>query len=399
MRYARAAFLPDTFHEINGVAHTSRHFEAFSRRRQIPFLSIHCGPERQLKTDGNVTIMQLKRGPFSIGLDAHLDYDPFLLRYSEAVIAEIKRFGAELIHVTGPGDMGMLGWYAASRLRLPLVASWHTSLHEYSGKRLQRLLHFLPADLGQRAGTVAESLSLKMLEFFYRRAAFSLAPNQQLVEFVAEMTDRPVYLMKRGVDSELFSPERRNRSGRPFCLGYVGRLTAEKNVRFLVELANALKLLGRTDFQFVVVGEGREEDWLRQNLPDAIFTGVLRGARLAEAYANMDLFLFPSHTDTFGNVVLEALASGVPAVVTNGGGPKFLVQSGITGFVANSNRNFIQSVSEVMSNAALHGDLCAAARRYALEQSWDMVFEQVFRAYGDCYRTSKPVTHPAFHKA
>jgi glycosyltransferase involved in cell wall biosynthesis len=79
------------------------------------------------------------------------------------------------------------------------------------------------------------------------------------------------------------------------------------------------------------VGQGRESNWLRENVHNAILTGVLRGERLAEAYAGMDLFVFPSHTDTFGNVVVEALASGVPVVVTATGGPKFLVQQGLTG--------------------------------------------------------------------
>jgi glycosyltransferase involved in cell wall biosynthesis len=380
--------LPDTFHEVNGVAHTSRQLEAFARRRQIPFLSIHAGSKNEKSTDGAVTVIQLKRGPVRIGLDANLDYDPFLMRYAGRILSEVRSFGAELIHITGPGDMGALGCYISWRLQLPLVISWHTSLHEYAGRRLERLLRFTGERLSHRAGMSAEKLSLRILRWFYRRAAIVMAPNQELIDLTRSMTARPVFLMRRGVDTQLFTPARRNRVTGAFRIGYVGRLTPEKNVRFLAELSNTLTTLGRDSFEFMIVGEGSEEAWLRAHLPNAIFAGVLRGERLAEAYANMDLFAFPSTTDTFGNVILEALASGVPAIVTGSGGPKFLVQSGITGHVASSDWDFISFVNNIMTNPCLHRQMREAARQYASLQSWDSVFEAVFRAYGQCREAS-----------
>ena len=393
MPHARAVFMPDTFHEVNGVAHTSRQLEAFARRQQIPFLSIHCGPVVERLDDGAVTILQLKRGRAKLGLDANLDYDPLLFRYARRLQVEIQKFGAELIHITGPGDMGTLGWYLAKKLRLPLVISWHTSLHEYAGRRLERVLGFLGRRISRRAGVWAERMAWRVLTWFYRQAALSLAPNQELVAMVGEMTGQPTFLMKRGVNTRLFSPTRRNSMPGPFRIGYVGRLTAEKNVRFLAELGNALQVLGRSNFAIVVVGEGREEAWLRKYVPHAVFNGVLRGERLAEVYANMDVFVFPSRTDTFGNVILEALASGVPAVVTNAGGPKFLIESGVTGFVAASDWDFITAVNEIMTDGSLHRRMRTAAREYALAQSWDVVFEQVFRAYESCRPAQAEVEH------
>jgi glycosyltransferase involved in cell wall biosynthesis len=394
--YPRAAFLPDTFHEANGVAHTSRHLEAFARRRQIPFLSVHCGPNNEKSSNGAVTVLQLKRGPASFGLDANLDYDPFLMRYAGRILSEVRSFGAELIHITGPGDMGALGCYVSWRLQLPLVISWHTSLHEYAGRRLERLLRFTGEKLSHRAGASAERSSLQILGWFYRRAAIVMAPNQELMDLTRSMTARPVFLMRRGVDTQLFTPARRNRVPGAFRIGYVGRLTPEKNVRFLAKLGHTLTTLGRDSFEFIIVGEGSEEAWLRAHLPNAIFTGVLRGERLAEAYANMDLFAFPSTTDTFGNVILEALASGVPAVVTNGGGPKFLVQSRITGHVAASDSDFINFVNHLITSPDLHRQMREAARQYASLQSWDSVFEGVFRAYGQCreVHASQPKSVP-----
>ncbi|MEJ7606413.1 MAG: glycosyltransferase [Bryobacteraceae bacterium] len=156
--------------------------------------------------------------------------------------------------------------------------------------------------------------------------------------------------MQRGVDAVQFSPSRREPGVRPFTIGYVGRLSVEKNVRFLADVERTLQEAGKTDFRFLIAGSGGEQDWLSANLSHAEMLGVVKGEALAQAYANMDVFAFPSHTDTFGNVILEALASGVPAVVTTGGGPKFLVKSGVTGFIASDDRTFSHCILDLMNH-------------------------------------------------
>ncbi len=383
-RCPRVAFLPDTFHEVNGVAHTSRHLEAFARRRQIPFLSVHAGPTTELSNDGAVGILQLARGPAKFELDANLDYDPFLLRHAGRVQAAFEDFKPDLIHITGPGDLGAIGSYLSMVMRIPMVISWHTSLHEYAGRRLERLMEFLGTGASHTLGSVAEGVSLQILRAFYWQAEMIMAPNQELMDLTRELTGKPVHLMRRGVETILFDPKKRNRTAPTFRVGYVGRLTPEKNVRFLADLGRGLLEKGITDFEFVIVGEGNESEWLETNVPNAHLTGVLRGEELAQAYADMDLFAFPSATDTFGNVVLEALASGVPCVVTNAGGPKFLIKEDITGHVASDNADFIQFVTSIATNETLRKQMGAAAREYALKQSWDSVFEEVFAAYATC---------------
>jgi glycosyltransferase involved in cell wall biosynthesis len=389
-RYLRAAFLPDTFHEVNGVAQTSRQFESFARRKQIPFLSIHGGGQTSITTDGTVTTMELKRGRASIGLDTQLDYDPFLMRYFGRVRRQVKSFGAEVIHVTGPGDMGFLGLCVALSLGIPLVISWHTNLHEYSGRRLERLLAAAPSKLRKAVAHLGETGSLLILQFFYSFARVVLAPNNELVQQLHELTSKPTFIMRRGVDTSLFSPARRNRTSGAFRIGYVGRLTAEKNVRFLADIGASLLIAGRKDFEFVIVGQGNEQPWLQANLPNARFTGVLRGENLAREFANMDLFVFPSTTDTFGNVILEAMASGVPAVVTAEGGPKFLVQSGVTGYVAADFTSFKRCVKGLMTDLDTHHSMREAARHYACGLSWDSVFEKLFSTYRHCYNQHRP---------
>ncbi len=188
--------------------------------------------------------------------------------------------------------------------------------------------------------------------------------------------------MPRGVDAELFHPAKRTRSpeDRQVVLGFVGRLSVEKNVALLAQVQEWLEKSGFTNFRFLIVGHGAEEGWLRERLPRAEFTGVLKGEALSTAYANMDLFVFPSHTDTFGNVVLEALASGVPAIVTPDGGPCTIVRDGETGRVA-SDEHFALAVAEVLADAVKHAQMREAARAHALTASWDSVFEGVYQAY------------------
>ena len=195
--------------------------------------------------------------------------------------------------------------------------------------------------------------------------------------------------MRRGVDAELFSPRWRARApgDNAFVLGFVGRLSIEKNVGLLVEIGNQLIARGLTHFRFLIIGQGAEEASLRQQLPQADFIGVLRGESLSRAYASMDLLIFPSHTDTFGNVVLEALASGVPAIVTHDGGPKTIVREGQTGFLRQDDE-FAETAAAVMKDPVRHANMRLQARQYAEGASWDSIFETVCAAY-------TPLLHPA----
>jgi glycosyltransferase involved in cell wall biosynthesis len=217
---------------------------------------------------------------------------------------------------------------------------------------------------------------------FYSMAGVLFAPNPELCALLERTAHRPCHLMPRGVDAEIFHPGKRKRrpEDREFVLGFVGRLSVEKNIALLVQIHDELKGMGVTNFRFLIVGHGGDEAWLRERLPSAEFTGVLKGEPLSEAYANMDLFVFPSHTDTFGNVVLEALASGVPAIVTPDGGPPTIVRDGVTGRIV-PDAGFTAAIAAILADPAKHAAMREAARSYALTMSWDSVFEGVYAAY------------------
>lgn len=384
----RVAYFPDSFHEVNGVAHTSRHFEAYARRKNLPFLCIRAGDRSEtLIEDGNVWTLELPRSILSFALEKDLRFDPAFPRHIPIMDEVLDRFEPDLIHITGPSELGMLGAGLAHHRSLPLAASWHTNVHEYLARRSDWFLKLLPERHSASTGKKIEDLTLAAAAKFYSIAGVLFAPNIELCQMLEAETGRSCKWMPRGVDTELFTPAKRETpaSGdKPFVLGFVGRLSIEKNVTLLAAIHDQLLAMGLNNFRFLIIGHGAEEAWLRERLTQVEFAGVLHGEALAQAYASMDLFVFPSHTDTFGNVVLEALASGVPAIVTPDGGPRYIVRDSdgwdATGRIV-PDEDFTPAIAGVLRDPERHGAMRKAARAYALTASWDAVFDGVYAGY------------------
>jgi phosphatidylinositol alpha 1,6-mannosyltransferase len=462
MTFPRVAYFPDSFHEVNGVAHTSRQFEAFARRRNLPFLCVRAGDRpRAVTEDGSVWTLELPRGFLSFALEKDLRFDPAFLRHIPLIGEVLERFQPEVIHITGPSEIGMLGAGLAHHLEMPLAASWHTNVHEYLARRSDWFLRLLPERQSAATAKKIEDLALATAAFFYSGARVLFAPNPELCARLTELTHRPCHLMSRGVDAELFNPSKKPSGSGTKCqgatlqaaeevyvsgtkcqgttgeptqcvgrvpqshdnfdgalapaaeprsgmrpsktsnrgaavLGFVGRLSVEKNIALLVDVEKELNQR-EEKVRFLIVGHGGDEAWLRQHLPRAEFTGVLRGETLAAAYASMDLFVFPSHTDTFGNVVLEALASGVPAIVTPDGGPKTIVRDDVTGRVV-VDEEFAPAIAAILASPAQHAAMRTAARAYAEKCSWDAVFESVYAAYETILPQRQQSTLDAFSR-
>jgi phosphatidylinositol alpha 1,6-mannosyltransferase len=364
------------------VANTSRQFDAFARRRNLPFMRVCAGLETKTVTEGQHVALELKRGRPSLPIEKDMAFDLSLpFRHYRFAKTALEQFRPDVIHVTGPSDIGILGLSLSRDLGIPLVASWHTNLHEYSGRRLEKALEFLPFAPRRMAGRFAEAASLDIIAWFYRRARVGLAPNPELLDSLRRWMRRPCFLMRRGIDTHLFTPGRRTRTDNRFVIGYVGRITSEKGVRLLADIEKQIQDRGIEDYLFRVIGHGGELAWLQANLKQAEFPGVIKGEALADEYSNMDLFVFPSRTDTFGNVVLEAFASGVPALVTGACGPKFLIEEGVNGLVRETDEDFARAAADLATNRGRLPSMRVEARKYALTQSWDSVFESVYQAY------------------
>lgn len=383
----RVAYFPDSFLEVNGVAMTSNKFVRFVRRRGLPFLVVHAAPETETVQDGNITFVRLKRSPTSFSMDEGLKYDPFFQRHANHVRRELEKFRPDVFHITGLNDVSIIGAYLAWRMGIPMVGSWHTNLHEYAARRLRRRLGFLPAKTLSGFTGFLERKILDGAKLYYKMPQVLLAPNQELVEMLETGTGRKARLMIRGVDTDVFSPGKRTVDDGIVRFGFVGRLRAEKNVRLLADLERRLVEAGKTNFRFLIIGEGSEREYLEKSMKFADFTGFLEGEKLSEGYANMDVFIFPSDTDAFGNVVQEANASGVPCIVSDQGGPKFIVQTGKTGFIASGPEDFAKYSIELLDNPEKLAKMKQDSREFALTRSWDSVFESVYDVYGEAIET------------
>jgi phosphatidylinositol alpha 1,6-mannosyltransferase len=392
-KWPRVAFFSDSYHGVDGVATTCRNIVSAARRRGLPFLAVHAAERNSHSREGSLEILELDRGPFSFPLDLHLRFDLLFTRHYDRALRAVREFRADVVHITGPGDVGITGARVAYDLGIPLVASWHTNLHEFAARRLWKFASLLPEKPRRGLTFLTQKYVLEACLRFYGIAHVILAPNEEQIRLIGANTGKPVFPMQRGVDTQLFSPVKRDVSDRIFRLGYVGRLRPEKNVRFLAEIEDSLRRDGIGNYRFLIVGDGSERAWLEHRLRQADFTGELFGEALARAYANMDLFVFPSETDTFGNVVMEAMASGTPVVVTSKGGPKYQVQNGVSGFVSTGEEDFIARIKQTMASPQLHRSLRLASRLAASRKSWETVLDELHEAYQAC------VWHPASQPA
>jgi len=390
----RVAFFPDSYLEVNGAAMTCRRLVEYARRNEHPYLCIHAGPDPGIKVDGSVTHLELKRSPLSFKLDEELAYDPLFQRHTRKVLQQLREFKPDILHITGLNDVSIVGSYLAWKLNIPMLGSWHTNIHEFAASRITRLLRFLPNGFVIPLASFAERKIFQGSVFYYKMPKVILSPNQELVNELGRRTKRESRLMGRGVDTDIFSPAKRTVSDGVIRFGFVGRLRAEKNVRSLIEIEKALIESGRTNIKMLIVGEGNEREYLQQHLKNAEFTGFISGDDLAEAYANMDVFLFPSETDAFGNVTQESHASGVPAIVSDKGGPKFIVREGETGFVAKSLDDYVTYASMLYDSPDKLLEMKKMSRDSAMSSSWDSIFEGVYDGYREAIRLTDASKNP-----
>ncbi len=368
---------------------TCQRLTDYAKRMDRPFLVIHAAPKADSWTDGSVEFLTLKRSPLAIKLDQELAYDPLFQRHTNRVLRKLIEFKPDVIHITGMNDVGIVGAYLAWKLQIPLLGSWHTNVHEFASQRLRRMFRFLPEKAVAGISDFAEKHILRGTVLYYKMPKVVLAPNQELIDLIGDRTHRAARLMARGVDTQRYSPAKRTVTDGKFRLGFVGRLRAEKNVRILPQIEKALLADGRENFEFLIVGEGNEREFLEKNLQHAEFTGFIAGEELSTAYANMDVFVFPSKTDAYGNVVQEAGASGVPSIVTDKGGPKYLVEHGETGYIAKDNDEFLRFIRILMDEPETLDRMRKAARTKAMLNSWDSVFAGVFEGYEEALEVAE----------
>lgn len=292
---------------------------------------------------------------------------------------EIVRFKPDLFHIAVPDITGHSALNFAEKMRVPVVSSFHTRFDEY----LQYYhLRFL------------EPWFHKKLRAFYARCQHLYVPSASMMaELAAQDIADNMRLWTRGVDHDRFNPARRSQEWRrargiaddDVVIAYAGRLVAEKNMAVMARVFAGLKARG-VPHRTLLLGDGPEAGWMRKALPDTVFAGFLHGDELATGYASSDIFFFPSITETFGNVTLEAMASGLPSVTADATGSRSLVREGETGFLVPVDREdqMIERLVQLLSDGQMRKKFGARAREIAIcEHEWDGIFARLLSDYQD----------------
>lgn len=306
-----------------------------------------------------------------------------------AIAKQMDALAPHLIHVVSPTPAAIWAQRYATRRGVPIVTSFHTDFVSY----------FRYYGFGR-----FEEQGWAYLRWFYNRCARVYAPSSTTGRELQERGIRGVELWSRGIDLSRFSPTKRCATLRaelgadehtPLVL-FVGRLVKEKDLEDLVAMHRLLRGRG-VAHRVALVGDGPMRPQLEAALPGARFTGWLKGDELAKWYASADAFVFPSTTETFGNVVLEALASGLPTVVVDRGGPPGLVDVGTTGFITRRHDpvELADATQTLLEDPARRNAMGQHARNAAFRYSWAEVNARLLDSYSLVIREHERATRRA----
>jgi glycosyltransferase involved in cell wall biosynthesis len=277
----------------------------------------------------------------------------------------------DLVHIVTEGPLGGSALRAAKTLGLPVSSDFHTNFHSYSR-------HYGFGVFGKLVAGYLRSL--------HNKADCTMVPTQQMRDELAALGFDKLLVVGRGIDTALFNPARRSRELRAAwgCRGdetvalYVGRLAPEKNLDQFVEAVRVMRAVDPA-LRVVLVGDGPEGPRLRRANPDFVFAGMRVDEDLAAHYASADAFIFPSMTETFGNVTLEAMASGLAVAAYDYAAAARFIANGESGLLArfDDRESFNMACSRLARDAGLRATMRAGARRTAESLSWDGVFDEL----------------------
>lgn len=281
---------------------------------------------------------------------------------------KLREFNPDIVHIATPDLLGFKALKWAIRNGKPIVSSYHTHFSSY---------------LKYYNLSILEPLLWKYLCWFYEKCEHVYVPSQSMADLLIERNIKSdLKIWARGIDHERFNPDHRDEIWRKKCgfepddivITFVSRLVWEKNLEIFADVLNKLgKKYSRV--KAMIVGDGPAMSELKERMPDAFYAGFLTGEELSKAYASSEIFFFPSDTETFGNVTLEAMASGLPAVVADATGSRSLVNHGKNGYVVpvESIDNFYKFIEKLIVDEGLRTSMSNAAITKANEYQWDAV--------------------------
>ena len=298
--------------------------------------------------------------------------------FPKEIQARLEKFDPDLVHIATPDYLGFKALKWAVKKEKPIVASYHTHFSSY-------LKYYKLSFL--------EPLLWKYLAWFYGKCIHVYVPSESMVNLLEEWNiNSELKIWARGIEKNRFGPSFRDAEWRAklgiadddLVITFVSRLVWEKNLKLFAEVVNKLQR-SYPKLKALIVGDGPALEGAKEIIPQAIFTGFLKGDELAKAYAGSDIFFFPSDTETFGNVTLEAMASGLPCVVADATGSRSLVDHGVSGFVIPVERSdkFYTFIEELINDESLRLRMSESAVKKAEAYSWQAVNNHLLTYYSE----------------
>lgn len=380
MSELRVAIFTGNYNHIqDGVSLTLNRLVAFLEQKGIPVIVF--GPtvgEPAIDHEGEFVAVP------SMPMPGRPEYR-ITVGFPEEAQNRLKQFGPTLIHIATPDLLGFraMRWGQANDIQI--VASYHTHFTSY--------LKYYNLEM-------LKLLGWKYLSWFYSQCKHIYVPSPSMAdELNKEGIEEGIRIWARGVNVDEFSPHYRDMEWRRSIgfkksdkvVTFVSRLVWEKNLQTFVDTINRLQQ-DHSTIRAMVVGDGPAKKELEHMLPEAHFTGFVTGEELSRAYASSDIFLFPSETETFGNVTLEAMSSGLPCVVADATGSRSLVESGVNGFLAppRDTKAFAECVAKIAGESSLYDEMSKAARQKALAFSWENVNNELLEYYREVLEEPRP---------
>jgi glycosyltransferase involved in cell wall biosynthesis len=286
----------------------------------------------------------------------------------------------DVVHIATEGPLGWSALQAAKVLKLPITSDFRTNFQSYSK-------HY-------GVGWLRKPI-VAYLRKFHNATACTMVPTRELQRTLSDNGFLNLKVVSRGVDTQLFNSNKRDQQLRESwgateqtkVLISVGRMAPEKNLEQVLKVFDSLKYLGN-QIKLVMVGDGPLKEQFKQRYPEIIFPGMLSQSNLANYYASSDLFVFPSQTETFGNVTLEALASGIPVLAFDCAAARDWVQTDVNGWLVSESQpeNFVAKAIEIFKSETLLDDVTNSTRQQIVHLDWDQIAEQVESVFWDAIR-------------